>query len=309
MKKDITMKKKGLDPNNVTFWLMCAIPMLLVFIFHYIPMFGLVIAFKDYRYNLGIFKSAWVGFENFKFFLQSSDFLRITKNTLVMNFTFIVTGTVAAIVMAVLLFNLKSAKTIKVFQTMAITPHFMSWVIAGSMLYGILHPQYGLLNKMIVACGGEAVNWYSEPGAWPVILTICSIWKHVGMDSIMYYAALVGIDKSYFEAAKIDGAGPLRITWSIILPCLIPLMTVLVILKIGNIFRADFGLFYQCTRNSSLLYSTTDVVDTYIFRSLREIGDIGMSSAAGFLQSIVGFVLVLVTNWASKKIDKDGGLF
>ena len=295
--------------STVTLWLMCAIPLLWLIIFKYAPMVGLIIAFKDYRYNLGIFGSEWVGLENFKFLVTSDQFLLITKNTLVMNFIFIVTGTVAAVLLAILLFNLKRARTIKVFQTMAITPHFVSWVVASTVLYGFLHHQNGIVNRFIESIGAMPVKWYSEPKYWPIILTVCNIWKNVGMDSIMYYAALVGIDSAYFEAAKVDGAGPVRITWNIILPCLIPLMSILIVLKIGTIFNADFGLFYQCTRNSALLYPTTDVVDTYIFRALRENGDMGMSSATGLLQSIVGFTLVMITNWASKKIDSDNGLF
>ncbi len=295
--------------NTITLWIMCAIPMLLVFVFSYIPMFGSIIAFKDYRYNKGILGSEWVGFKNFEFLVKSQDFARITRNTLGLNALFIVTTTIAALTLAVLLFNLKKGRTIKIFQTMAITPHFMSWVVAGYMFYAILNPQYGFLNKIIEFFGGEGIDWYSKPNAWPWILMIVNIWKHVGMDSIIYYAALVGIDSTYFEAAKLDGASSWKITWHIILPCLIPLVTTMTILNIGNIFRADFGLFYQITRQSTVLYSTTDVIDTYIFRALRELNDMGMSSAAGLLQSVVGFVLVIITNYVSKKIDKDNGLF
>ncbi len=307
-----TIKRTGgaiIKSSRRTWWLMCIIPVLFVFVFQYLPMFGLVIAFKNYKYDLGIFGSEWVGFENFKFFIHSSDFARITINTLCMNGIFIVVGTTMSVLFALCMFGIKNNKIVKTFQTMAITPYFMSWVIAASMSYAILHPNYGFANQLIKVFGGEGISWYSRPELWPGILTIAYVWKHIGMDSIMYYACLVGIDETYFEAAKIDGAGPVRIAWKIILPCLIPMITMLTIMEIGKIFRADFGLFYQMPRNVGLLYSTTDVVDTYIYRALREVGDIGMSSAAGFLQSVVGFAMVIIANAIVKKITPENSLF
>ncbi|MBQ3226027.1 MAG: sugar ABC transporter permease [Clostridia bacterium] len=288
---------------------LCAIPVLLVFVFNYIPLFGILIAFKDYRYNLGIFGSKWVGIENFTFFFTSSDFYRITWNTLSMNFVFIVFGTICSVLVATLLFHLRSRNATKVFQTILITPHFLSWVVVAYMAFAFLNPTYGFLNAILGIFGIPAVDWYSEPGAWPYILTFFNIWKHVGMDSVLYYACLMGIDTGLFEAADIDGANSVHKFWKIIVPELTSLLVLQTILKIGGIFRADFGLFYQLPRNIGVLYSTTDVIDTYVFRAMREIGDMSMSSAIGLLQSIVGFILVLTTNFVTNKISPQNALF
>lgn len=306
------MKKRRLSfyqRESIPWFIMCAIPVLLVFVFNYLPMIGTIIAFKDYRYDLGILGSNWVGFKNFEFFFQSNVFARITINTLAYNFAFIIVSTVSSILVALLLYEVTSRARTKLFQTILITPHFMSWVVAGSMVYAILQPQNGFLNTILNVFGIESINWYAEPNKWPAILTVTYVWKNVGMDSVIYYAALMGLDASLFEAAKIDGATRTQTTKSIIIPCILNLIVMLTILKVGNIFRADFGMFYQIPRNVSILYEKTDVVDTYIFRSMREVGDMGMSTAIGLLQSVVGFILVLITNWASKKIDEDYGLF
>lgn len=306
------MKKRRLSfyqRESIPWFIMCAIPVLLVFVFNYLPMIGTIIAFKDYRYDLGILGSNWVGFKNFEFFFQSNVFARITINTLAYNFAFIIVSTVSSILVALLLYEVTSRARTKLFQTILITPHFMSWVVAGSMVYAILQPQNGFLNTILNVFGIESINWYAEPNKWPAILTVTYVWKNVGIDSVIYYAALMGLDASLFEAAKIDGATRTQTTKSIIIPCILNLIVMLTILKVGNIFRADFGMFYQIPRNVSILYEKTDVVDTYIFRSMREVGDMGMSTAIGLLQSVVGFILVLITNWASKKIDEDYGLF
>lgn len=306
------MKKRRLSfyqRESIPWFIMCAIPVLLVFVFNYLPMIGTIIAFKDYRYDLGILGSNWVGFKNFEFFFQSNVFARITINTLAYNFAFIIVSTASSILVALLLYEVTSRARTKLFQTILITPHFMSWVVAGSMVYAILQPQNGFLNTILNVFGIESINWYAEPNKWPAILTVTYVWKNVGIDSVIYYAALMGLDASLFEAAKIDGATRTQTTKSIIIPCILNLIVMLTILKVGNIFRADFGMFYQIPRNVSILYEKTDVVDTYIFRSMREVGDMGMSTAIGLLQSVVGFILVLITNWASKKIDEDYGLF
>lgn len=302
-------KRKKFTREEIQLYSLCVIPVLLVIIFCYVPMAGIVIAFKDYRFDLGIFGSEWVGLRNFEFFFKSSEFVRITWNTLSMNFIFIVTGIIAAVLVAVLLFGLKSRTATKIFQTTMITPHFLSWVVVSYMVYAFLNPKYGLLNSFMATFGVETSDWYANPDVWPTILTICSLWKHVGMDSVIYYATLMGIDSGLFEAADIDGANAFVKFKAIILPELVPLITVLTILKIGNIFRADFGLFYQVPRDVGLLYSTTDVIDTYVFRAMREIGDMSMASAVGFLQSLVGFAMVVFTNFIAGKINPDNTLF
>ena len=288
---------------------MVILPMFWVFVFSYLPMVGVIIAFKDYNYADGIFGSKWVGLENFRIFVTSNEFAKITWNTLYMNFFFIFVGIFMAVLVAILLYEVKSRKATKVYQTVMLTPHFLSWVIAAYMAYAILRPNGGYLNTILAKFGIEGVDWYSKPEAWPVILLICNVWKHIGMDSIMYYAALMGIDSSIFEAAEVDGANKFQRTIYIVIPELMSIITILSILKIGNIFRADFGLFYQVPRNVGLLYSTTDVIDTYIFRTMRVLGDFGLSGAVSFLQSIVGMTVVLFTNWVAKKIDPSRGLF
>ena len=298
------IKKKRISSRMLQLYSLLLIPVILVVIFNYIPMFGIIIAFKDYKYNLGIFGSEWVGFENFEFFFKSNDFFRITRNTLLLNASFITFGTLAAVIVALMLFELKSRTATKIFQTSMITPHFLSWVVVSYMGYAFLNPQYGFINTMF----GTNIDWYAEPGKWPVILNIVSVWKHVGMDCILYYAALMGMDHSLVEAAEVDGANRLQKTFNIMIPTLVPILTINIILKIGGIFRADFGLFYQMTRNVGDLYVTTDVIDTYIFRMMRVVGDMGLSSAVGLLQSVIGFILVMITNAVVRKVSPENSL-
>ncbi len=288
---------------------LAAIPLLLLFVFNYIPMFGLIIAFKDYRYDKGIFGSEWIGLDNFKVFLNSNDALNVTRNTILLNLLFILVGIAAAVIVAIFLYELTSRKATKVYQTILITPHFLSWVVVGSMVYAILHPTSGLLNSILGSFGIGNIDWYSTPGAWPAILSVASVWKNVGMDSVLYYASLMSIDSSLFEAAELDGASRAQKNRYIMLPHLTSLIVMLSILKVGNIFRADFGLFYQLTRDSGALYDATDVMDTYIFRVMRVVGDYGMSGAMGFIQSVVGMCLVLLVNWITNKIEPDNALF
>ena len=307
-------KKTRITTDAWQLYSLCAIPLLLVIVFNYLPMVGIVIAFKNYKFNLGVFKSPWVGLSNFEFFVKSDVFLQLIRNTLFNNLLFIVFGIAASLLVAILLFELRSRNATKVFQTLMITPHFMSWVVVAYMVYAILNVQYGYLNQALSLFGGGNTDWYSKPGAWPAILTVTSVWKHVGMDSVVYYAALMGLDTTLFEAAEIDGASKFKRTVHITLPSLVPLITILTILKIGSIFRADFGLFYTVTQDgaSGNLYSTTNVIDTYIFRTFKGAAtgnSYGLTAAVGLLQSLVGMILVICTNKIARKIDPDLGLF
>ena len=189
-------KKRRISKNELQLYSLCLIPLLSLFIFNYIPMFGIIIAFKDYRFDLGILGSKWVGFNNFKFFFESDSFSTILWNTLSLNFMFITIGTIAALFVAILLFEIKSRKATKIYQTVLITPNFISWVIVSYMAYAFLNPQYGFINVLLNTFGREMIDWYARPNAWPVILTISSVWKNVGMDSVVYYAALMGLDTS-----------------------------------------------------------------------------------------------------------------
>ena len=289
--------------------ILAAIPILYIIVFFYLPMVGIVIAFKDFRVDLGMFKSEWVGFKNFEYFFTSPDFARVAWNTIYLNARFIVTGMIAAVALAIILYELKSRMATKIYQTVLITPHFISWVIVGYMVYGFLNPEHGMVNNILAKLGIDKVNWYGEPQLWPGILNITSIWKSIGMDAVLYYAALMGIDDSLFEAADVDGASRWQKIRYVTLPCLKSIIIIQLLLKIGGIFRADFGLFYQVTQDIGTLYPTTDVMDTYIFRTMRTVKDYGMSTAAGLLQSVVGLVLVVITNKIVNKVDEESALF
>lgn len=294
--------------NNYEFWLLSLPAIIYFLVFCYWPMFGAVLAFKNFNYAKGIFGSDWVGFNNFKFFFLSNDAWRITRNTLGYSSVFIVTSTIAAMAVALLLFEISSRRCIKLYQTIMILPHFMSWVLVGYITYILFNGSRGVFNQILTAMGLKSVDWYSTPGVWPFILPVVNIWKGVGMKSIMYYSALMGLDLSLYEAAEIDGAGRWKQTWAISIPSLIPIMTILFIMDVGGIFRGDFGLFYQITRDIGALYPTTDIIDTYVYRGLRT-GDVGITSAVGLFQSVVGLVVVMGTNYLVKKIEPDNAMF
>lgn len=307
------VKKKGSivknRKDNITMILMCLPVFLYLLIFQYLPMVGVVIAFKDYRYDKGIFQSEWIGFKNFEFFFSSQDAWRITRNTIVLNTIFIVVGLIVAVALALILFEITRRIYIKFYQTIMILPSYLSWVIVGYMSYAFLNPSIGVINIALQNMNMETVEWYTNPKIWPYILTFAVVWKSMGLNCVIYYAGLMGINDEYYEAACIDGATRWQQTIYISIPFLIPLMTILTILAIGNIFRADFGMFFNLTRDIGALYETTDVIDTYVYRSLRTLGDIGMSSAVGLYQSVVGFGLIIITNFIVRRIEEDNALF
>jgi putative aldouronate transport system permease protein len=282
---------------------------LLLFVFAYLPMLGLVIAFKDYRFAEGIFGSAWVGFENFRFLFGTDVAWRITRNTLLMNSVFIVTTTAAALGIALLMNEIYTSAMSKYYQTMLFFPYFISWVIVSYFVFGFLNGNTGIANKVLDALGLPEVAWYRSPEYWPYILTVAHLWNSIGFSSIIYLAGMLGIDTTYYEAAKIDGASKWQQIRYITLPLLLPLIIILVLLSIGRIFNADFGLFFFVPRDNPMLYSTTDVIDTFVYRSLVQLGDISMAAAAGFYQSVVGFGLVVLANWVVRRINSDYSLF
>lgn len=289
---------------------MMLVPGILFFlVFSYLPMIGVIVAFKDYRNNLGIFGSEWIGFRNFKFFFTSQDAWRIARNTVGYGFLFIILGIVCAVTVAILLYEVKNKLALKFYQTTMILPHFLSWVIVGYITYILLEPNMGILNQILNFFGLKSINWYLESKYWVVILPVVNVWKTVGLNCIMYYAALMGIDEQLFEAATVDGASKWKQIRYITLPSLVPLMSVLTILNIGSIIKGDFGLFYNIPRNVGLLYSTTDIIDTYIYRGLQTGDDIGITTAVGLFQSFVGFIMVVTTNKIVKKISPDNSLF
>lgn len=288
---------------------MCLPAMLIIFIYNYVPIVGITIAFKDFRYNLGFLKSEWVGFKNFKFFFASSDAWRVLRNTIGLNLLFIFLGLVLSVIVALLLNELRNRLVIKSIQTIMFFPYFISWVVAAYILYAFLNHKYGIINNLLSALGLEGVPWYREPSYWPFILAFMYLWKTVGYTSVIYYAGLMGVNKDYYDAASVDGANKIQKMWHISLPAISPLITILTILAIGRVLYADFGLFYQLTRDQGILYKTTDVLDTYVYRALRVTGDIGMSSAIGFFQAFVGFILIITTNTIVRKINYDNSLF
>ena len=276
----------------------------LLFVFAYIPMLGLIIAFKDYRYDLGFLGSKWVGFENFKFLFLSGDAWRITRNTLFLNLLFIIVLLFTSILFALILNEMKRG-SVKVYMTVMLFPYFLSWVVVSYILLAFLDMDRGFVNNILKLFSVPPMLWYNEPRYWPSLLTLANTWKNAGYLTIIYYAALINIDPQCYEAATIDGAGRLQQATRISIPLLIPLISLIVLLQLGKILYADFGLFYQLTRDSALLYPTTDVIDTYVYRALRKVGDVGMASAAGFYQSMVGFLLVLASNLVVRRISPE----
>ncbi len=277
---------------------------------NYIPMFGLVIAFKQVDFQKGIFESPWIGFQNFQFLFQTKDAFVITRNTLLYNIAFIILNTVIGIVFAIFICDITWKAGKKVYQSAILFPYLMSWVIVGYIVYAIFAMQYGIANKSILpAFGMDPIMWYNDPKYWPAILIVTNTWKGIGYGCLIYISSINGIEASYFEAAELDGANKFQQIWNITLPEILPSVITLTLLSIGRIFYSDFGLFYQVPRDSGLLYSTTNTIDTYVYRGLMKLGNVGMSSAAGFYQSVVGFILVLLSNWVVRKISPDNALF
>ena len=295
--------------TNLALTTMALPGVILLFIFAYLPMMGLVIAFKDYKFAEGIWGSAWVGLENFRFLFGTDQAWRITRNTLLMNSIFIVTGTAASLTVAILMNEIYTSGVSKYYQTMLFFPYFMSWIIVSYFVFGFLNGDTGLVNKVLKLFGVDTIAWYRSPEYWPAILTVAHLWNSVGFSSIVYLAGILGIDTQLFEAAKIDGATKWQQIRYIMLPMLLPLIIILVLLAIGRIFNADFGLFFFVPRDTPMLYSTTDVIDTFVYRSLVELGNISMAAAAGFYQSLVGFLMVVTANWIVRRINQDYSLF
>jgi len=285
--------------------------LLVLLVFSYAPMVGLVIAFKNYRAYQGIWGSAWSGLQNFQYLFSTADAWHITYNTLVMNSLFIVTTLAGSLGIALLLNEIRDSGTWlpRFYQSTLFLPYVLSYVLISYFVFALLSSDSGLLDKLLIRLGLHPVDWYSSPQYWPAILTIVNLWKSAGFWSIVYLAGILAISPEYYEAARIDGANKWAQIRYITLPLLMPLIIINVLLSVGRVFYADFGLFYQVTGNNGLLYSTTDVIDTYVYRSLTSIGDVGMAAAAGAYQSVVGFVLVVLANWLVRRIDPEKALF
>lgn len=273
---------------------------------NYIPIGGLVLAFKQYNYSKGIFGSPWNGLNNFKFLFSTKDASLIIRNTLGYNFVFILLGNLLAITVAIMLNEIRGKMSKKVYQTVILLPYLISTVVVSYIVYAFLSTDNGFLNNSILH---QNINWYTKPEYWPAILIIVYLWKNFGYNSIIYYATVIGIDTSLYEAAVVDGATRWQRITNVTLPGLRPTIITLVLLAVGRVFYSDFGLFYQVPMNSGMLYDVTTTIDVYVYKGLMLLNDVGRSAAAGFFQSICGFVLVLAANIIVSKLDKDSALF
>lgn len=308
MKKRIRGNK--LWVHDIPVYLMMA-PAMIYFLFNnYIPIAGLIIAFKDVDFRKGVFGGDFIGLKNFEYLFKTKDAWVITRNTLLYNAAFIVLGIVLGIFIALLLNEVKSKKLLKTYQTSILLPQLISWIIVSYFVYALLSIDKGMINKSILpVLNQKPISWYTSPEYWPVIITVMQVWKTLGFNSIIYLATIIGIPADYYEAATLDGANKWQQIRFITLPLLVPTVITLFLLHMGRIFYADFSLFYQVPMNSGALFNTTNVIDTYVYRALIQIGDIGMSAAAGFYQSLVGFVLVIISNMIVKKLSPDNALF
>ncbi len=324
------MKRKGADARSGykeekggiirdiaknKFSYLIALPaMIYVFLFSYMAYPYMLIAFQRYDYRNNtifdiIFKAKWVGFDNFKFFFSSQNAFRVTWNTIYLNILFITTGTIMAVLLALFLNELKCKWFVKITQSIMLFPSYISWIMVSYILLSLFSTQYGLVNSLMKAVGMEPVNWYTDSSVWPGILVIMKIWKGAGMSAIIFLASITGIDSSLYEAAAIDGAGRLQMMKRITLPLIMPTIVIMTLLSLGKIMYGDFGMIYALVGDNGTLYKTTDIIDTYIFRSMRQIGDMSQSTAIGLFQSGIGFAMVYGSNWLARKFYPDGALY
>lgn len=295
--------------DNMAFAIMALPAVILVIVFAYLPMAGIVVAFQKFNVHDGFLGSPWVGLDNFKFFFTSIYAGRVFRNTILLRLLFLTMGNIVPVIFAFMMFELRSRRAIKVYQTVSIIPSFLSWVVIGYISYTMLSPIGGILNRIITAMGGTEVSWYSNAAYWPIILLIVYLWNTTGTGSLFYFASLMGMDTELLEAAQLDGASKGQIRRYILLPHLMNMIIIMNILNIGHLLQSDFGLFFIIPRDQAILYSTTDVIETYVYRALINLNDIGMSGAVSLFQSFVGFILVLVTNTIVRKISPENAMF
>lgn len=313
---EISVSKKVIDKKTLLLITMVLPGAIWLIFLRYLPMFGVVLSFKDYRiYSKApslinnIIHSKWVGFDNFKFLFATSDSFIMIRNTLAYNGVWIVAGIVIAVAVAVMLNEITNKFVAKTYQTMMFFPYFISWVVVSYFVFAFLSPEKGLITHMQQNAGLTPTEWYNNASPWPYILTIAFLWKNIGYSCVLYLAAISGIDASQYEAARIDGVSKWQQIWYVTLPHLRTMIIILFILSVGRIFNSDFGLFYSVPMDSGPLFSTTQVVDTYVYRALMSTGNIGMSSAAGLFQNLVGFLCIMLANTIVRKVDSDSSLF
>ncbi|WP_034860934.1 ABC transporter permease [Ruminiclostridium cellobioparum] len=300
--------------TNGALFLMLVPGAIVLLINNYLPMFGVVIAFKRYRLFNNFFdsviRSEFVGFDNFAFFFKSPYAFNITRNTILYNLVFIALDLIVPVALAIALNELRNKRGSKTYQSLMFLPYFLSWIVVSYLAYSFLSMDKGFINTTFLSMFGlDPVNWYSETKAWPFILTFFHMWKYTGYNIVVYIASIAGIDSEYFEAASLDGASKWQQIRHITLPLLQPIMIIMTLLAVGRIFNADFGLFYNVTKNSGSIASVTDVIDTYVYKALRNSNNMGMTAAAGLYQAVVGCITVFTANMVVRKIDKDKALF
>lgn len=274
---------------------------------NYIPMFGILIAFKKVNFAVGIFQSPWCAFDNFKYLFVTKDAWTMIRNTLAYNAAWIILDLILAVLIAVLMAEIASGKAAKVIQPIICFPSMVSAVLLSFIVYAFLSTSYGYLNTTVFK--DNPINWYASAQYWPIILTIVHFWQNAGQSSIIYMASIGGIDKSLYESARLDGASKWKQITHITLPMLRPMIILMLLMSIGRIFNSDFGLFYQVPLNSGLLINTTQTIDTYVYRALLQLNNVSMSSAASVFQAVIGFVLVMASNMLVRVIEPENALF
>lgn len=283
--------------------------LLYLLINNYMPMTGIIVAFKNFNYSKGIWGSDWCGLKNFTYLFKTQDAFNIIRNTVCYNLVFIFLNNTCAVAVAIMLNFLRGKMNKKVYQTLILIPYLISMVVVSYIGYGFLSQESGYLNKVLEVLGMQPISWYSEQKYWPFILTIINLWKGIGYSSIMYYATVIGIDSALYEAASIDGANVWQQVWHVTLPALKGTIIIMVLLALGRMFYSDFGLFYQVPMHSGLLADVTDTIDVFTYKALTQLNDVGRAAAAGFLQSVLGFLMVLGANALVRKVDPDNSLF
>lgn len=310
MEKSVKTKKKIHWSRFIPVYILALPGFIYLIINNYLPMFGIVIAFKDLDFKKGLIFSPWAGLKNFEYLFRSKDALLITRNTVLYNVLFIFLGIIVGVGLAIFLNELRSKVLLRTYQSTILVPYLMSWVIASYLVNTLLAPDVGLLNKSILpALGMDPINWYTTLDPWPVILTLSNIWKSAGFGMVIYYSSIISISTDLYEAAEIDGASKWQQIRAITLPLLKPTIITLTILNLGRIFSSDFGLFYQVPRNSGILYPVTRTLDVYVYNALMNNNDFAMSSAASVYQAVVGFIFIMVANGVIRKISREDALF
>ena len=294
--------------KNSSLYLLTIPGILFFLIFCYVPMGGLVIAFQDFNVVRGIFASKFAGLANFRFLFVSDTIIKVMLNTLYLNVLFIIATTTAAVMLAVMFSEIRNRKIKRVTQTVSILPYFISWAVIALFLRSFLQSDGGII-PMFLKNRGVDINFYSTPGYWPGILVLLRIWQGAGYMAVVYIAAITGMDAEIFEAARIDGASRLQIIGRITLPFLRPVIILMTLFSVGRIFYGDFGMIYGIIQDNAMLFSTTDVIDTYVYRMLRSMSDYGMATAVGMLQSVFGLIFVYMANRIARRLEPASAIF